>query len=152
MPAEYRARIEAARPQLLQSARDQYGLTLNPGPFGISTRAAHQLAAAATAAGFGDRLHRALLDAYWVDGRDISDHAVLAAVAEQVGFGAERCRALLADPAADAPVAEDVAQAQAYNLQAVPATVINQRYLISGAQPLPVMRRYLEQVQSMPAE
>jgi predicted DsbA family dithiol-disulfide isomerase len=152
MSAEYRARIEAARPQLLQTAREQYGLAINPGPFGISTRAAHQLAAAAAAAGFADRLHRALLDAYWLAGRDISDHAVLADIAEQVGFGAERCRAVLADPAVDAAVAADIAEARAYNLQAVPATVINQRYLISGAQPLAVMRRYLQQVESMPAE
>ena len=40
MSPEYRARIEAARPQLYAMAREQYGLELNVGTFGINSQPA----------------------------------------------------------------------------------------------------------------
>jgi hypothetical protein len=40
IPAEYLARIKATEPRLLKMAREQYGLELNRGPLGISSRAA----------------------------------------------------------------------------------------------------------------
>src|SRR5699024_4836834 len=40
MPPECRAQIEAGQPRLLAMAREQYGLALNAGPFGIDSRPA----------------------------------------------------------------------------------------------------------------
>lgn len=148
MPPEYLARIAASRPQLLRTAREQYGLTINPGPMGRPTRSAHVLAAAAMAHGFGDAMHRALLYAYWSEGRDISSEAVQRELALQIGMSDEQFEALRNDAAAQAAVEQDIAQARAFGLNSVPATVINDRYLISGAQPLEVLRQSLLQAQA----
>ncbi|NJN98224.1 MAG: hypothetical protein HC875_31115, partial [Anaerolineales bacterium] len=44
------------------------------------------------------------------------------------------------------PVDADIRQAQAYGLQGVPATIIAQKYLISGAQPLEALQDIVQQI------
>ena len=91
-------------------------------------------------------LKHALLKAYFTDGQDPSDHAVLVQAATQAGLDESGARAVLASHAH----AEDVREAQAFyrqqGIQAVPAVIINDRHLISGGQPVEVFERALRQI------
>jgi predicted DsbA family dithiol-disulfide isomerase len=147
MSAEYRARIDANKPRLYALAREQYGLELNQGPFGIDSRPALIGAKFAEAHGVGKAYQRAVMAAYWLDARDIGDLSVLAEVAAGVGLDREEFLAALNEPQYDELVQADIDQAREYGLNSVPAMVFEDRYLISGAQPYPVLVQATEQVQ-----
>jgi predicted DsbA family dithiol-disulfide isomerase len=146
LPPAYRARIEAARPQLYATARQHYGLELNAGPFGIDSRPALIGAKLAESLGCGDDYHRRVFAAYWQESADIGDTEVLAGLAAEVGIDRTAFLAALDDPAHVAAVDADIAQAQAYGLSAVPATVIDGRYLVEGAQPYAALAQAVEQI------
>ena len=102
---------------------------------------AHRLLHLALAEG-GPRLQAALkeelLAAYFLRAENPADHDVLASAAERVGLDSARVKEVLAsDELADA-VEADVRQALAYGANGVPFFVIDQRYGISGAQPVEV--------------
>jgi predicted DsbA family dithiol-disulfide isomerase len=80
----------------------------------------------------------ALLAAYFLEARNPADHAVLSEVAVAVGLERTRVeRVLASDEYADA-FAADVRQARAYGATGVPFFVVDERYGISGAQPVEV--------------
>ena len=142
----YLARIQAARPQLYARAKNDYGEEMNAGPFGIDTRSALIGAKFAEAQGLGPAYHAALMDAYWRKARNIEDRGVLAELAAGIGLNPDEFAAALFDPALDAAVSQDIAQAQAYGLTGVPALVFNNKYLIPGAQPYAALARAVEQI------
>ncbi len=77
MSAGYRARIEENKPRLYAMAREQYGLELNQGPFGIDSRPALVGAKFAEEQDTGKAYHHALMHAYWIDAQDIGNRSVL---------------------------------------------------------------------------
>ena len=84
------------------------------------------------------RLKEELLAAYFLHAQNPADHAVLTEVAERVGLDPARVEEVLAgDEYADA-FERDVRQARAYGANGVPFFVVDQRYGISGAQPVEV--------------
>ena len=103
---------------------------------------------AAEAAGKGEALHERLQNAYWLEGKDISDPAVLGALWESAGLPQADIGAVLADPAWREAVDADIALAQDYNLSGVPALVLNDQYLVVGAQPYAYLKQAIEQVAS----
>lgn len=152
MPPEYRARIENSRPQLYAMAQEQYGLTLNVGPFGINSRPALIGAKFAEEHGVGEAYHDAMFRAYWQEAQDISDLAVLAEVATAVSLDPIPFLAALEDSHYEAEMQADVDQAHAYGLSGVPALVFNNRYLVSGAQPYETLVEVAEKAQQDMAE
>jgi predicted DsbA family dithiol-disulfide isomerase len=139
MPAEYRARIEEGRPRLNAIAREQYGLELNQGPFGIDSRPALVGAKLAELRGVGPEYHARVMRAYWGEGQDIGDAAVLTDIAETIGLDRDEFLAALEAKEFVRAVDEDIAQAQEFGLNGVPVIVFAEKYLISGAQPYPVL-------------
>lgn len=148
IPPAYRARIEAARPRLVAMAREQYGLTLNVGPFGIDSRPALVGAKIAEAAGAGEAYHAAVFKAYWQEGKSVADAAVLGQIAAAVGLEPASFLAALDDAAWQTAVSADVTQAHAAGITAVPALVFASRYLVVGAQPLDTLIQIAEAVQA----
>jgi predicted DsbA family dithiol-disulfide isomerase len=148
MPAEYRARIEANQPRLHAMAREQYGLELKQGPFGIDSRPALRGAKFAEAQGLGRAYHHAVMYTYWTEAKDIGDVNVLADLAVSIGLDREAFLAALDDPDFDEEVQQDIDQAREFGLNGVPALVFDNRYLISGAQPYPVLVQATEHVQA----
>ncbi|MFN3860211.1 MAG: DsbA family oxidoreductase [Roseateles sp.] len=114
-----------------------------------NTRAAHRLLHWADEA-FGGaqqrRLKVALLKAYFTEGRNVSDPAVLLDIATAAGLPAAEARELLAGQRYDAEVSAAEAQVHAQGIHAVPAIVVNQRHLIQGAQSVEVFEKLLRQV------
>lgn len=144
MPPEYRARIEAGRPQLEAMARQRYGLELNVGPFGINSRPALVGAKFAEAHGLGEAYHDAVFRAYWQEAQNIEAVEVLAGLATAVGLNRDEFLAALDDPHYQNAMLADVQQAFQYGLSGVPALVYNNKYLVSGAQPYELLVQVAE--------
>jgi predicted DsbA family dithiol-disulfide isomerase len=92
------------------------------------------------------QLKQALFKAYFTDGADPSDHAVLVAVAAAVGLDPTGAQQILAS---DRYAAQVRAREQFYRRQgidAVPAIIINDQHLIQGGQPIAVFERILRQL------
>jgi predicted DsbA family dithiol-disulfide isomerase len=90
-------------------------------------------------------LKEALLSAYFVDADDVGDHAVLTRVAVGAGLDEERVQEVLSGQEYADQVAVDVAQARAYGATGVPFFVVDQKYGVSGAQPVEVFDQVLRQ-------
>ena len=88
----------------------------------------------------------AIFAAYFEFGRDIGDPDVLAAIAEEQGQDAAAIRTALAGDAAEAQVLADVDFARQAGISSVPFFIFNDKYALSGAQPVEVMGRVLRQV------
>jgi len=96
---------------------------------------AHRLVAWAREQGCQTAMNRAFFDAYFGRAEDISDDEVLVRCAESIGLNGDEARRVLdSGDYADA-VLKDEARYQNGGISAVPAYIINQQYLISGAQP-----------------
>jgi predicted DsbA family dithiol-disulfide isomerase len=118
-----------------------------------NTRDGHRLLHWADEA-FGPALQRtlkvALLKAYFTDGRNVSDRAVLLDIAVAAGLPEPEARELLAGDRYGAEVEAAEAEVQAQGIHSVPAIVINQRHLIQGGQPVEVFEQLLRQVMAAP--
>lgn len=148
LPPEYKEKIMAGRPRLYAIARENYGLELNQGPFGINSRPALIGAKYAEAQGVGAAYHDAVMRAYWLEAQSIEDPAVLAALADAVGLARDGFLAALTDPALDQAVLNDIAWAHANGINGVPALVFQSKYLVSGAQPYDVLTKVVDQIQA----
>lgn len=135
IPPEYAARIAQSRPAFAAAMKNDHGVDIVFGPFGIDSRPSLILDKYAEAQGHGAAFHIAVLEAYWRRGEDISDRGVLSRIAISVGLAADAPETATSDPQYAAQVDADIAQARAYGLSGVPATVFAGKYLVSGAQP-----------------
>jgi predicted DsbA family dithiol-disulfide isomerase len=142
---DYRARIEAGRPRFAAMARVQYGLEINQGAFGIDSRPALIGEQYARTQGCGDAYHDAVANAYWLQALPIDDREVLADIADSVGL--ERATFLLAldGPEYAEAVDAEIAWARANEISGVPALVFDEKYLVMGAQPYPLLEQVLRQ-------
>ena len=91
-------------------------------------------------------LKHALLRAYFTDGENISSHDALTRIAIQTGLDAEGVASVLAsDDYADVVREREALHAQ-HGIHSVPAVIINDRYLISGGQPVEVFEGALRSI------
>ena len=90
-----------------------------------------------------DRLKERLLKAYFTDGLPVGDDTTLTDLATEVGLPDDRVREVLASTTYAEQVAADQAQALAYGANGVPFFVIDEKYGVSGAQPVEVFREAL---------
>ena len=91
-------------------------------------------------------LKRALLQGYFAEGRDVSDHATLVEIATSAGLPAERARAILASDEFAAEVRTVERFFQEAGITGVPAIIIERKHLISGGQPPEVFEQALRQI------
>jgi predicted DsbA family dithiol-disulfide isomerase len=80
-------------------------------------------------------LHERIMRAYWAEGRDISDTAVLAECAEAAGLDPGEAIDALAGGSHGEAVDASTAYAQRAGIDAVPAFVLDRRLLLLGAVP-----------------
>lgn len=114
-------------------ARQHYGLTIDSGPFGVSSRPALIGSKFAESQGLGDAYHTAVFRAYWQQAMSIEEVTLLG-IAESVGLDRGRFAAALTDPAYENALLADVSEATEIGLQGVPALIFAGRFLVSGAQ------------------
>lgn len=104
-----------------------------------NTRNAHRLLAWAGESAAPDaqwRLKKQLLAAYFTQGQNPGDPDVLVGSAAAVGLDPHAARSILDSDAFDAEVEREERQAHAWGIQAVPATILNAKFLVSGGQPV----------------
>ncbi len=115
-------------------------------PKAPNTRAAHRLIRYADA---HDRLWEtveAVFAAYFSDGRDVTDLDELAAIAGAVGLDPGAARLFLAGDEWGAEVDADQREAGEIGVESVPMFVFNERYALTGAQPLAVFHEVFDVV------
>ncbi len=91
-------------------------------------------------------LKHELFGAYFQEAQNVADHDVLVAAAERAGLDAAEARKVLAD----GRYAQDVREAErtwlTSGINAVPAVVVNRKYLISGGQPAEAFEEALRNI------
>ncbi|MDX3773040.1 DsbA family oxidoreductase [Chromatiaceae bacterium AAb-1] len=95
---------------------------------------AHRLVKWAATQGKATAMKKALFNACFGEAADMSATDVLSRCAEAAGLNGEEAATILASEQFVNAVREDEAQYQQAGISSVPAFIINQRYLISGAQ------------------
>ena len=81
-------------------------------------------------------LKLALFKAYFSDGQDVSDRSVLISVGESVGLNLERMQTVLNDESYHQVVKDEELKYKSMGISSVPAFIVNNKYLISGGQPV----------------
>ena len=107
---------------------------------------AHRLLHWAEAEGRQRELKHALLRAYFTEGRNVSDHETLVAIAASAGLQETGAREILASDnyAQEVRIGEQFFQAN--GIRSVPAVILERKHLISGGQPVEVFEQALRQV------
>jgi len=152
MPPEhekaYRERIAAAWPRTSGMARDHFGIEMKYHSWGINSRLALEGAKFAEEKGFGEAYHEAMFKAHFIEDRDFGNLQILGDLAEEVGLNRAEFVATIENGTYANQVDTDVAQAHAYGINGVPGTIIQEKYLVSGAQPLEALQDIVRQVKS----
>jgi predicted DsbA family dithiol-disulfide isomerase len=99
-----------------------------------NTLDSHRLIRWAGAIGKAPQMKQRLMDLYFTEGADLSDPAVLAQAAADVGLDREETRAKLASDHDIAAVEAQAKSAQEAGINGVPFFILGGRYAISGAQ------------------
>lgn len=107
---------------------------------------AHRLAQYAKEKGKLDEVVERLFYAYFTESKRISDRNVLLELAEAAGLDRKEAEAVLDDGRYAEQVRHEEAIAAQLGVRGVPFFVLNQKYAISGAQPVDVFRQALEKV------
>ena len=140
LATKYGMTLEVAQAQLARivlSARD-VGLHYDFDSMkGTNTFDAHRLIKYAKSNGKESEMLDRIYKAFFSEGKLVSDHDTLVALAQEVGLDGTDTRNALEDESAYAlEVREDEAQAKQYGIDVVPFFVINDRYAFSGASPV----------------
>jgi predicted DsbA family dithiol-disulfide isomerase len=109
-----------------------------------STVPAHTLLRHAIGRGTQRTLARALFEAYFLQGRDVGDADVLAAIAASHGFDADEAKGLIRDDDELQQTREESAELAASGVSGVPFFVFDGRLAVNGAQPPDVLRGAIE--------
>ncbi|MEO2062289.1 MAG: DsbA family oxidoreductase [Christiangramia sp.] len=129
------------------SMAEEVGINLNieKGILANSFRA-HQLIQLAKTKGMGNEIEEALFRAHFEEARNIDDIEVLALISESIGMKGEEVREKLKSDAFAYEVKQDEMEAQNIGVRGVPFFVFDDKYAISGAQPVEAFLETLEKV------
>ena len=100
-----------------------------------NTRDAHRLIAWAQSQGDAEALVERLFRAYFVEGRFVGAHEVLAEVAHEAGLSADDAYAFLSSGVGVQEIADAEERAASLGISGVPFFIVDGRYGLSGAQP-----------------
>ena len=112
----------------------------------INSRPALQAAEFAREQGRFDAMHHELFKAYWDEGIDVSDTAVLREVASKAGVDVAGMEAAIAANRFGDYLDARRAEAEELGINGIPAHVIADRYLVMGAQPYDLFERVMAKV------
>ncbi len=139
--------IDANREVIRQRGADLgFTFNMNRRTRVYNTFDAHRLLHWAALEGKELALKQALLRAYFTDGEDVSDHATLTRLAAGAGLDAIRAAQILAEGTYTDEVRGQEQHYTSRGIQSVPATIVNDRHLISGGQPPEAFEQALRQI------
>lgn len=112
-----------------------FRMAMSEGSRIYNTFDAHRLLHWAAIEGRQREVKHALFEAYFTDGRNPGDTEVLVEVAKKAGLDGDAAREVITSNLYAQDVREDERLWQSQGVSAVPAVIINRKYLISGGQP-----------------
>jgi predicted DsbA family dithiol-disulfide isomerase len=144
----------AANREMIRTRAAELGFTMATSDRSriYNTFDAHRLLHWAETEGHQAALKHALFDAYFTNGQDPSDHDVLAAAAAKAGLDEAAAREILASGRYAAEVRSAEKLWQSRGIRAVPAVIIDDRYLISGGQPAEAFEQAIRKIAAEPAQ
>jgi protein disulfide-isomerase len=107
---------------------------------------AHRLLHFAKEEGKQSELKEALLSAYFVEGKRVGNPQTLEEIAASVGLDKTKARQVLNQNTYSSEVVKDVETAHQLGIQGVPFFYINEKYGLSGAQPVEVFVEALSKI------
>ncbi|MFC4354890.1 DsbA family protein [Chryseomicrobium palamuruense] len=113
---------------------------------GANTARAHRLVKYADTEGKGYDLGEKLLKAHFLDGQNVNDPSLLAQLASEVGLEQKKAREVVESNQFFPEIQIDQTEAAQIGIQGVPFFVLNNKYAISGAQPIEVFKEAIEKV------
>ncbi len=125
---------------------EEEGLRMNFDAITVSpnTRDAHRLI---LMAGDGEEqmaVAKAVFKAYFADGANVSDRETLISIAGAIGLKEDNVRTYLESDQGNEVVTDSQREAERLGISGVPFFIINERYGISGAQPVETFLRAIE--------
>ncbi len=130
-----------------QHARE-VGITIGPVPRKYNTHLSLLLTEYAKEQEKALEYNQAVFRAFWTDGRDISDPAVLEQIMTGIGLDFTAAMIGVKSGEYDLRFEDEKALARQLRITAVPAFIFDDKYLISGAQPAEVFRQVLQETGS----
>jgi len=120
----------------IQEAAEQEGIEIDYSKITRmpNTLDSHRLLKWAATADCEDQMADILFRRYFKDGEDISDHAILIAAADEAGMDSALVADLLASDADKQTIMEEDNMAREMGVSGVPAFIIEQKFMIPGAQ------------------
>ncbi|MDB4837319.1 DsbA family oxidoreductase [Marinomonas sp.] len=91
-------------------------------------------------------LKEALFVAHFTQNKDVSDHTILADIAIEVGLNAEKANAILASGQFTDEVRQQQSVWQQSGISSVPTVIVNNKYAITGGQPVEAFKQALEEI------
>lgn len=132
----------------IQETAEALGLPFNLGAIERtpSTLDAHRLIHWAGLEGRQNAAVDGLFKAYFVEGRDIGDRAVLTGIAGEAGLDAAMIARLLDSDADREAIQTRDSEMRARGLGGVPAFIIGRKYVVQGAQPTEVWLNIIDEL------
>lgn len=125
----------------------EVGLTYNlENAIAVNTLQAHRLFQYGKNLGKDDKMMNALFYAYFTENKNLSDIETLVDISKAVGLKEEGVRKILNSEDFTDKVREDEKKAQSLGVRGVPYFLINDKYIVSGAQPIEVFKETLDKV------
>jgi predicted DsbA family dithiol-disulfide isomerase len=143
---KYGVTLEEARAMTARVASlgAEVGLVMNMDRcISAPTYDAHRLVQWAQSQGAAPKLMEALHQAHFTQGLDVSDHGLLAGLAQQCGLNKVHAEDVLKSDAFADGVEADLQRAQDYEISGVPFTVVKDRWVVQGAQSVAVFEQAL---------
>jgi predicted DsbA family dithiol-disulfide isomerase len=107
---------------------------------------AHRLIHLAAKHGLQDKAEEKLFSAYFIEGRNIGDHATLEELAVEIGLDKAEAAKMLSSEEYTESVRADEDEAQKLRITGVPFFVFDRKYAVSGAQPVEVFEQTMKKV------
>lgn len=143
MPVE---RAQGMLSQVTETAKDA-GVEINYDNAKLtSTLAAHRVFQYAKTKGKDVDFFKTFYQAHFKDGEILNDFDTIIRLSESVGLDAEEVKKILESKDYDQDVNVDISQASQLGVQGVPFFLINDKYSISGAQPVELFEEALGKI------
>lgn len=111
-----------------------------------NTLDAHRVFQYAKEQGKGTEFFKALYDAHFTNGEVLNDADTLARLSESIGLDGAAVLDVVKSDQYNQDVNVDISQASSLGVQGVPFFLVNDKYSISGAQPVELFQEALEKI------
>lgn len=137
-----------ASTQRIADQGKQIGLTFNFATLQpVNTIDAHRLIRFAERVNLASEMKEALFEAFFRDSLNIADHSVLLDLAQNVGLDTQAVEIMLNSNQYLAEIEADQTSTKERDIRSVPFFIFDDKYAISGAQPITVFKELLNKLQ-----